>query len=425
MPVRRDAKTNAWFFRVSVRTPDGKKQRLYGTPGAPGPYQDLSATKVGALEAEQRAITAVFAAHAKMAKQPEKEEPKKNKPEQGKQEKENVLTFAEWFNGRFWIEWVIARRNKPSEVEAKTSIFKIHLEPAFGHMPLELIDVPAIARFRAKLIQAGKSDKRINNILAVLSKALNYAEQARVIARAPYVGLLKVERPEIVAWSIEEYATLLAAAKALDPMWYAACCLAGEAGLRIGEIRALDWKRDVDLVAGTLTVNRQTRRGQMTTPKGRTRRTVPMTETLLAALKALDTIRTGFVIRTLDGAGMTDNETKYHCYRICRAAGLPERGWHNLRHAFGTHAALFGVNPWKLMMWMGHKRIDETMLYVTFAEAHLRPLPEPILSAQRGQDDPDKRVILMLSARAKLAQRGSNVAVNRALPDENRLISVT
>jgi hypothetical protein len=46
---------------------------------------------------------------------------------------------------------------------------------------------------------------------------------------------------------------------------------------------------------------------------------------------------------------MTDNETKYHCYRICRAAGLPERGWHNLRHAFGTHAALFGVNPWKLM----------------------------------------------------------------------------
>ena len=241
-----------------------------------------------------------------------------------------MLTFADWFNGRFWNEWVIARRNKPSEVEAKTSIFKVHLEPEFGHVPLDAIDVPMISRFRAKLIKAGKSDKRINNILAVLSKALNYAEQARVIARAPYVGLLKVERPEIVAWSVEEYATLLAAAKALDPMWYAACCLAGEAGLRVGEIRALDWKRDVDLVARTITVNKQTRRGEMTSPKGRTRRTVPMTETLLAALKALETIRTGFVIRNLDGTGMTDNETKYHCYRICRAAGLPERGWHNM-----------------------------------------------------------------------------------------------
>jgi integrase len=66
---------------------------------------------------------------------------------------------------------------------------------------------------------------------------------------------------------------------------------------------------------------------------------------------------------------------------LYRAAGLPERGWHNLRHAFGTHAAMFGVNPWKLMLWMGHKRIDETMLYVHFAEAHLRPLPEPVLGA--------------------------------------------
>jgi integrase len=53
--------------------------------------------------------------------------------------------------------------------------------------------------------------------------------------------MLKVERPKIVAWSLEEYARLLAAAKALDPMWpmwYAAARLAGEAGLRAGEILA-------------------------------------------------------------------------------------------------------------------------------------------------------------------------------------------
>jgi integrase len=332
-----------------------------------------------------------------------------------------VPTFAEWFNGRFWIEWVIARRNKPSEVEAKKSIFKVHLEGEFGSVPLDMIDVPAISRFRARLITAGKSDKRINNILAVLSKALNYAEQARVIARAPYVGLLKVERPEIVAWSLEDYARLLATAKALDPTWYAANCLAGEAGLRVGEIRALDWQRDVDMIAKTLTVNKQIRCGHMTTPKGRTRRTIPMTERLYEALKALDGAQTGFVIRNQDGVGMSDNETKYHCYRLCRAAGLPERGWHILRHAFGTHAAMFGVNPWKLMVWMGHKRIDETMLYVSFAEAHLRPLPEAILSAQRAHDDPDKRVIAMLAARTNRAQRGSNVAVKPGLSEESRL----
>jgi hypothetical protein len=61
---------------------------------------------------------------------------------------------------------------------------------------------------------------------------------------------------------------------------------------------------------------------------------------------------------------------------------------HTLRHGYGTHAAMFGVNPWKLMQWMGRKRIDETMLYVHFAEAHMRPLPEPIRRAQQGHDDP-------------------------------------
>jgi len=149
-----------------------------------------------------------------------------------------------------------------------------------------------------------------------------------------------------------------------------------------------------------------------------------LTNTLLAALKALETVRTGFVIRDFDGAAMSDNETKYHCYRICRAAGLPERGWHNLRHAFGTHAAMFGVNPWKLMLWMGHKRIDETMLYVHFAEAHLRPLPDVILQAQRDHDDPDRRVIAMLGVR-RLVPCGSQVAAAEVVTEKDALISRT
>ena len=57
--------------------------------------------------------------------------------------------------------------------------------------------------------------------------------------------------------------------------------------MRGGEIRALDWRRDVDLIGGTITVNQQTRRGHMTTPKGRTRRKVPMTATLKEALSSL------------------------------------------------------------------------------------------------------------------------------------------
>lgn len=97
-----------------------------------------------------------------------------------------------------------------------------------------------------------------------------------------------------------------------------------------------------------LTVNHQTCNGETTTPKVRTRRTVPMTSTLHDALKRMETIREGFVVRNLDGTAKRDGDTDHAIARICRSAGLPVRYWHALRHTFGTHAALFGVNPWRL-----------------------------------------------------------------------------
>jgi len=60
MPVRRDARTGQWFFRTILHFPDGKR-RVFGTPGIPGPYHDLSPSKAGAEEAERRAIKAALA----------------------------------------------------------------------------------------------------------------------------------------------------------------------------------------------------------------------------------------------------------------------------------------------------------------------------------------------------------------------------
>ena len=277
MPVTRRKDTGKWVYRTVVMLPNGMSERIFGTPAIN--------TKQAAVEAER--------AHIERLLQPPRKE---------------VPTFAEWFwgtasdseepNGRFWVEWVIGRKNKPGEQMEKKCIYQLHLRPAFGHLMLDEIGVGEIARFRASLIQrdarrggsaergGGKSrgrklsDKRINNILTVLSKSLRYAADVELIDHAPRVGMFKVEGDD----------------------WYVAVCLAGEAGLRVGEIRGLRWREDVDLVAGTITVNQQTRRGITGTPKGRTRRTVPMTSTLVAALKRLSVVRAGFVLRDSDGA---------------------------------------------------------------------------------------------------------------------------
>jgi integrase len=72
-----------------------------------------------------------------------------------------------------------------------------------------------------------------------------------------------------------------------------------------------------------ITVKQQTCNGETTTPKGRTRRTVPMTSTLYDALKRMITIREGFVVRNLDGSQKFDGEANHALARMCRRAKLP------------------------------------------------------------------------------------------------------
>lgn len=402
MPVKQSKKDGRWRYREVVRLPDGTRERISGT--APKHVN----TKVAAQQAMRDHVERIL------------------HPERTPKRKE-IPTFDDWFTGRFWREWVIARKNKPTEVRSKETIYKIHIKPVFGEMRLDEIGDGEIAEFRAQLVETVSrfarplSEKRINNILAVLSKPLHYAHKCKLIASVTEIGILKVERPEIEAWDFDQYVRILETARKNtdEPEWYTAVCLAGEAGLRIGEIKALRWREDVDLVARTVTVNFQTCIGKTTTPKGRTRRTIPMTATLYAALKRLDVVRDGLVVRNLDGTAKSDGEANHAIDRLLRKAGLPSVGWHRLRHAFGTHAALFGVNPWRLQAWMGHKRIDETMLYVHVAEAHMRELPPVIADAGQGISNPDQRVIAMLGARGKnvanaLGQQGGTGTMSAA-----------
>ncbi len=59
------------------------------------------------------------------------------------------------------------------------------------------------------------------------------------------------------------------------------------------------------------------------------------------------------------------------------------------------------------MTWMGHKRVDETMLYVHVAENHRRELPEPVLAAASLESDPDRRVLAMLDARGRILRNST------------------
>src|ERR1041384_1640930 len=176
MPVFR-CKNGRWSYREKISKPNGKKVRIAGT--APK-HRNTEGAAEDALKQ-----------HMERIEHPERA---------GVVEPAKVITFGEWFNGRFWREWVIAQKNKPTEIRSKQIIYRLHLEPRFKDTPLDEIDVSAIAQLRADLVEAKLSEKRSNNILAVLSKPLHYAAECNVIAHVPRMGLYKVERPEIESW---------------------------------------------------------------------------------------------------------------------------------------------------------------------------------------------------------------------------------
>jgi hypothetical protein len=72
-----------------------------------------------------------------------------------------------------------------------------------------------------------------------------------------------------------------------------------------------------------------------------------------------------------------------------------------------------------LQAWLGHKRIDETMLYVHVAENHRQEIPEAIVVAGQGEADPERRVLKMLAA------RGSHVAAATSNQSECRAVTAS
>jgi hypothetical protein len=113
----------------------------------------------------------------------------------------------------------------------------------------------------------------------------------------------------------------------------------------------------------------------------------------------------------------TSSPRRYHSSTRCTANECRISRARDKRHCFGTHAALFGVNPWRLQGWMGHKRIEETMLYVHVADVHARELPAEIRDAAIGEADPDARIVRMLGA------RGTSVPRNEGVAAETRVVT--
>ena len=233
------------------------------------------------------------------------------------------------FAPRFIDGHARANRLKPSGIASKNAILRLYLIPAFGRKRLDAIKSEDVQRLKAQL--EFKSPKTVNNVLAVLSVLLKKAVEWEVIERMPCtVKLLRVDKGTAAFHDFDEYERLVEVARSIDPRTLLVVLLGGDAGMRCGEILALEWN-DVDLVKRQLCVRQSDWNGQVGTPKSGRLRYVPLTRRLTAALVEHRHLRSKRVLCQADGSPFTRQIVQNRMILAARRANV-RKGVHILRH---------------------------------------------------------------------------------------------
>jgi integrase len=272
----------------------------------------------------------------------------------------------ETFWPRFVDGYARANRQKPSGIAAKETIGKVHLIPNLGSKRLDAIKTEGVQQLKRQLQH--RSPKTVNNVLTVLNVLLKKAVEWDVIDRIPCaIRLLPIAKSSASFHDFDDYEQLVTAAKASEPLAYVAVLLGGEAGLRCGEMMALEWS-DVDLNKRQLCVQRSEWKGHVTTPKSGRLRHVPLTSRLAGALRAFRHLRGPRVLSSADGSPLTQREIQGLVRRAARRANLRHVGVHVLRHTFCSHLSMRGAPVRAIQELAGHQELGTTQRYM-----HLSP----------------------------------------------------
>jgi integrase len=256
--------------------------------------------------------------------------------------------------------------NKLSTQDTVRNILRNHLLPMLGDKEVDKLSRLDIMTWRAAQLKSVGA-KTVKNRLAVLNRMLRFAVELEVIAAFPRVVPTKVTLPDPEWLTDAELAQLLAAA---DPFWRAVMGFIANTGLRIGELRGLQWEF-VDMKAQRIRIVYATagHSDVLGSPKSHKPRTVPLNDAAQGILRGLP--RLGAFVFCQPPKGLV---LRYHPCRMGMAETVKKAGirkvigFHTLRHTFASHLAMRGCPLRTLQELLGHSSLQMTMRY-----AHVSP----------------------------------------------------
>lgn len=285
--------------------------------------------------------------------------------------------------GQLSQEWLSSRKSMVKESTYASYVHTIqkHLLPELEHVYITSINVSMLDKFLKGKLKTGRLDgdgglslKTVSDIRSVLKMILSYGQEqgfenlSGITLPLPGNHIPKVD----VLTSREQRKLESELFREITPM-HLGIMISLYAGLRIGEVCALQWK-DINLEAGTVSVNKTVIRIQNTdrNAKAKTKvlvespktacseRIIPLPDDILPYYINCQCEENAYIL-TGTGHMMEPRVCLQKYKKVLRSAGINSYSFHTLRHTFATRCVEKDFDIKSLSEIMGHSSVTITM----------------------------------------------------------------
>ena len=255
------------------------------------------------------------------------------------------------------------KANKAFSTYRRDRVSIDHLTSAFKGKYLFEITPEMIEKYKMARLEKVEP-ATVNREVACLKHMYTKAIDWDYVKANPVKGIKKLKEPpgRLRYLKSEEAETLVkACSDHLGPIVVTAL----NTGMRKSEILNLKW-RDVDLINRMITVIKT---------KNNESRVIPINQTLYKELISLAKNPNGKYVFS-DGHGQPFGDVKKGFSAALKRAKIEDFRFHDLRHTFGSHMVMQGVDLRTVQQVMGHKDIKMTMRYSHLSSGHVKEAME-------------------------------------------------